>query len=290
MHIVCVCYYIHVSHQASGILMDTLHIIVLALIQGITEFLPISSSGHLILPSGLLGWPEQGLAFDVAVHVGTLTAVMFYFRHDVSHMISAWCLSTFKGNHSDDSRLAWFVVLATIPAGLAGLLFNDLIETYLRSTLVIALTTIIFGLLLGWADRDAQGKSKQLTQLTIKIVLIIGIAQALALIPGTSRSGITITAALLFGLQRDAAARFSFLLSIPIIVLSGGSKGLELLGDTGVNWGDMALGALVAAVSAFLCIHYFLKFINNIGMMPFVIYRLLLGSFLLMRSFSYVSF
>lgn len=266
--------------------METLHIIILALIQGITEFLPISSSGHLILPSGLLGWPEQGLAFDVAVHVGTLAAVVAYFRQDISNMIHAWCLSTFKQQHSDDSRIAWYVVLATIPAGLAGLLFGDFIENNLRTTLVIALTTIIFGIFLGWADHRSVEKNKELSRLTIKIVLIIGVAQALALIPGTSRSGITITAALFCGLQRDAAARFSFLMSIPIIVLSGGFKAIELLDTSNVQWTDMALGAVVSAVSAFLCIHYFLKFINNIGMMPFVVYRLLLGGFLLFWSLS----
>lgn len=266
--------------------MDIFHIIILALIQGITEFLPISSSGHLILPSGLLGWPEQGLAFDVAVHVGTLSAVVVYFRQDIADLIQAWCASTFKQQHSDNSRLAWFVVLGTVPAGLAGLLFDEFIETHLRTTLVIALTTIIFGVLLGWADRPSIVKNKTLLQLTLGTVLVIGCAQALALIPGTSRSGITITAALLCGLCRTDAARFSFLLSIPIIVLSGGYKGLQLLGENNVNWLDMAIGAGVSAVSAFICIYYFIKCINAIGMMPFVIYRLVLGVFLLVWSFS----
>ncbi|MFT5118934.1 MAG: undecaprenyl-diphosphatase [Kiritimatiellia bacterium] len=266
--------------------METLHIVILALIQGVTEFLPISSSGHLILPSGLLGWPEQGLAFDVAVHIGTLVAVVAYFRHDIICLVCAWCNSTFKQQHSDNSRLAWFVVLATVPAGLAGLLFADFIEANLRSTFVVALTTIIFGVLLGYSDHRSIVKDKVLVQLTIKIVLIIGVAQALALIPGTSRSGITITAALLCGFHRNDAARFSFLMSIPIIILSGAYKTVELFDTSGVNWSDIALGAFVAAVSAFICIHYFLKCINNIGMMPFVIYRLCLGVFLLFWSLS----
>ena len=152
--------------------MEPLHTIILALIQGITEFLPISSSGHLILPSGLLGWPEQGLAFDVAVHVGTLLAVVFYFRTDIINMTQAWCLSTFKQQHSNDSKVAWMVVLATIPAGLAGLLFDDFIEANLRTTFVIALTTIIFGVLLGWADHRSIAKQKDLANLTIKICLL----------------------------------------------------------------------------------------------------------------------
>lgn len=266
--------------------MEFLHIVFLSLIQGITEFLPISSSGHLILPKGLFGWPEQGLAFDVAVHVGTLAAVVIYFRKDITAIFIAWVKHIFKQQPSDDSRTAWYIIAATIPAALVGLLLDNFIETHLRSTLVIALTTIIFGLLLGWADRGKDASGKELAAMTLKIALIIGCFQALALIPGTSRSGITITAALLLGFSRDASARFSFLLSIPIILLSGGYKGLQLLGLPAVNWHDIFWGVALSAVSAFLCIHFFLKFINHIGMMPFVIYRLLLGGFLLVWSFS----
>ena len=263
--------------------MEILHIVVLALLQGLTEFLPISSSAHLLLPQGILGWPDQGLAFDVAVHVGTLSAVLLYFRKDVNILIAAWCNSTFKGQHNGDSRLAWLLVLATIPAALTGLLFDDLIEANLRSTLVIAVTTIVFGLLLWWADRPRSSQFENITQLTISAVLIIGCAQALALIPGTSRSGITITAALLCGLPRLQAARFSFLMAIPIILLSGGYKTLQLVMSQAESpWVDLVLGVVIAAVSAYLCIHYFLNFINRIGMLPFVIYRLVLGVFLLL--------
>ena len=265
--------------------MEFLHIVFLSLIQGITEFLPISSSGHLILPKGLLGWPEQGLAFDVAVHVGTLAAVVIYFRKDVIDIFLAWIQHIVKRQTSDNSRIAWYIIVATIPAAVVGLLFDNIIETHLRSTLVIALTTIIFGLLLAWADRGKDSFGQDLATMTLKIALIIGCFQALALIPGTSRSGITITAALLLGFSRDASARFSFLLSIPIILLSGGYKGLQLLGSPAVNWHDIFWGVALSAISAFLCIHFFLKFINQIGMMPFVIYRLLLGGFLLVWSF-----
>jgi undecaprenyl-diphosphatase len=266
--------------------MDTLHIIVLALIQGITEFLPISSSGHLILPSGLLGWPDQGLAFDVAVHVGTLLAVLTYFRQTIIDIASAWLTGFYKREQTPDSKLGWYIILATIPAGLAGLIFNDIIETHLRTTLVIALTTVFFGLLLGWADYIGQlSKKHDIRQLTINIVLIIGIAQAIALIPGTSRSGITITAALFCGLHRQSAAQFSFLISIPIIALSGGYKALQLLGEPITYWNDLFLGITVSAISAFICIVYFMKFINRIGMIPFVIYRLILGGGLLIWVF-----
>ncbi len=270
--------------------METLHIFVLAIIQGITEFLPISSSGHLILPKEILNWPEQGLAFDVAVHVGTLSAVLVYFRKDIIDIAIAWCQGTFgqtlDARQTENNHLAWYIILATIPAGLVGLLLDNFIETHLRTTLVIATTTIIFGLLLGFADRNASHKTRDLAKMTVTFALIIGCAQALALIPGTSRSGITITAALLCGFSRNSAARFSFLLSIPIIVLSGGYKTLQLLSAPSVIWSDLLLGILLSALSAFICIHYFLKSINRIGMMPFVIYRLILGGFLLFWAFA----
>ncbi len=256
--------------------MDIVQAVVLALIQGITEFLPISSSGHLILPHQVLGWPDQGLAFDVAVHVGTLSAVMLYFRRDVAS-ITVGGLKTLRGDFSDPAgRLAWLLVLATIPAGVAGLLFNDFIEAHLRSVIVIAATTIIFGILLGFADLK-KNNVKDLASIGVAAALFIGFAQALALVPGTSRSGITITAALMLGFTRDASARFSFLMSIPVILLSGGFKGIDLLESADVDWLAIGVGVAVSAVSAYLCIHYFLSFINRLGMMPFVYYRLVLG-------------
>jgi undecaprenyl-diphosphatase len=253
--------------------------IFLALIQGLTEFLPISSSAHLILPSQILGWADQGLAFDVAVHVGTLLAVMLYFRHDIGRLFTGW-LASLSGQHSEQSRLAWLIVLATVPAGLSGVLCNDFIETHLRSTVVIASTTILFALLLWYADR-ATARERALAEMTLYAALVIGISQALALIPGTSRSGITMTAALLLGFSRDASARFSFLLSIPIILAAGGLKSVELI-QTGSD-GHLLMvlvGTLVSFLSAYACIHWFLKVLERIGFMPFVIYRLVLGSVL----------
>ncbi len=245
------------------------------------DFLPISSSAHLILLPYLSGWQDQGLAFDVAVHVGTLAAVVAYFRTDLTQMSAAWWGQVRGGPASADSRLAWAVLLGTIPVGLAGLLFNDLIELHLRSPLVIAATTLLFGLLLGWADwRGRRQRSEH--QLRWADVFWIGCAQALALIPGTSRSGITMTAGLLLGLTREGAARFSFLLSIPVITLAGGLQTLKLIqAGPVVPWGSILLGTLTAALSAYLCIHLFLKFLQRIGMAPFVIYRLALGAVLL---------
>ncbi len=256
--------------------MDIIQVIVLALVQGLTEFLPISSSAHLILVPVISGWPDQGLAFDVAVHAGTLTAVVMYFRRELKKMFVEW-FASLRGNHTPDSRLAWAVLFGTIPVGLAGLLFKDFIGDNLRTPLVIATTTIIFGLALWMADRN-----KKLTRdehgLNWKDVLIIGLAQAIALIPGTSRSGITITAALMLGLNRQAAARFSFLLSIPVIVLAGGVETLEYAGVAStqdINY--LIVGALISALSAYACIHYFIKLLEKINMTPFVIYRMVLG-------------
>ncbi|MGI5308988.1 undecaprenyl-diphosphate phosphatase [Rheinheimera sp. WS51] len=256
--------------------MSTVEVIILAIIQGLTEFLPISSSAHLILPSAILGWQDQGIVFDVAVHVGTLLAVMLYFRQDIANLTVGW-VKSLGGQHSTDSKLAWWVILATIPAGLAGLFAGDLIELYLRSPYVIAITTIVFGLALWLADAKAK-QIQTMESLSWGQALLIGIAQAVALIPGTSRSGITMTAALLLGLDRVSAARFSFLLSIPIIILSGGYQGMKLLSaPANYDLNAILLGTGLSFISALVCIHLFLKVINRMGMLPFVIYRLLLG-------------
>ena len=260
--------------------MTWLEAAILALIQGLTEFLPISSSAHLILPSQLLGWEDQGLAFDVAVHVGTLAAILLYFRREVSAMTIAWCRHAVGGPRSEDATLAWFIIFATVPAGLAGVLLGDWIEANLRSTLVIATTTVVFALLLWYADKR-QHANKALVDMTIQAALVIGLAQALALIPGTSRSGITMTAALLLGFSRDGSARFSFLLSIPLIAAAGLLKGVELA-EVGSSQGIelILLGTVISFVSALLCIHWFLKLLQRIGFMPFIIYRLALGALL----------
>jgi undecaprenyl-diphosphatase len=261
--------------------MDNVQAVILALVQGLTEFLPISSSAHLILVPVLVDWPDQGLAFDVAVHFGTLSAVVLYFRHQLSAMARAWFGSLGSRYPDQEARLAWAVLLGTVPLGLSGLLLHDVVETYLRSPLVIAAATILFGLLLWYADaRGAQTRCEY--RLSAGRVAVIAFAQVLALIPGTSRSGITITAGLLVGLDRKAAARFSFLLSIPAILMAAGYEGSKLLGgEHPVEWTPMLLGVAVSAVSAYACIHYFLKLLDRIGMLPFVWYRLLLGAVLL---------
>lgn len=259
----------------NGLLMDVFQAIALAVLQGLTEFLPISSSAHLILVPVLVGWNDQGLAFDVAVHVGTLTAVVVYYRHEIQKIISAWFGSVVGRGLNDDARLAWYVGFGTIPVGLVGYFMPDSVQQVLRAPMIIAGATIIFALLLWWAEKRAKEQRETITLLD---AVIVGLFQALALIPGTSRSGITITAGLLFGLKRESAAKFSFLLSIPVIALAGALKAWELYqADIVVHWDFMCIGAFVSAIVAYLSIAWFLRLLNNIGMMPFVWYRLVLG-------------
>ena len=259
--------------------MEWLQIITLALIQGITEFLPISSSAHLILPAQLLGWSDQGLAFDIAVHVGSLAAVTVYFRQDLAgYAQSGWGLMSGAGLDERAGELLR-IAAATLPIMVCGFLAKDWVEAELRSVVVIAAATIAFGLLLAYADTRHGAREA----VTWSDALVIGSLQVLALVPGTSRSGITITAALLLGLSRTSAARFSFLLSIPTIAGAGLLATLDLLETDGtVPWGTLATAAVLSGAAAYVCIRAFIALVERTGMMPYVIYRLLLGGVLLM--------
>ena len=258
--------------------MDPLHAVVLALIQGLTEFLPISSSAHLILVPALLGWPDQGLAFDVAVHAGSLVAVVAHLRRDLADLARGWLRSVLGGRpFAAESRLAWMVVAATVPVGLAGLAAGEAVELHLRSPVVIAAANLFFALLLLGADRWGAGTRGD-RSLTFRDAVLVGCAQALALIPGASRSGVTITAGLALGLAPRTAARFSFLLAVPVIALAGGAKGVELLAaPAAVDWFAFGIGVLVAALGAYACIGAFLALVARIGLWPFAVYRIALG-------------
>ena len=261
--------------------MEFLQILILAVVQGLTEFLPVSSSAHLVLVPWLTDWQDQGLAFDVAVHFGTLIAVVVYFRQEVKNVTVACIGSVTGAGMSTDARLGWMIAVATLPAIFTGLFLSGGVETYARSPKVIAFTTIIFGALLLLADRlGKQTRNEQ--SLSFTDALIIGVAQAIALIPGTSRSGITITAALALGLSRQAAARFSFLMSIPTITCALLYLLLKMYKNSvPIEWLSMLLGAVLAAISAYFCIHFFIRLLERLGMLPFVIYRFLLGGILL---------
>lgn len=261
-------------------MIDIYQAIVLALLQGLTEFLPVSSSGHLLIPSLVFGWPDQGQTFDVAVHVGTLTAVLMYFREDLLRMADRWVRTLGGAPACDDSRMVWYLAFATVPAGVVGLVAGDFIETHLRILPVIATTTLVFGLLLGVADRRAR-RAVDGRPLNLPVALLVGCAQVLALVPGVSRSGVTMTAAVLLGLDRKSAARFSFLLSVPIIASAGLLKGVELIGAEGrVDWQSLLLGAAVSGVTAYVCIAAFFRLLDKIGFMPFVYYRIALAAVL----------
>lgn len=259
--------------------MSLLQLGVLALVQGLTEFLPVSSSAHLILVPVVTGWPDQGLVYDVAAHLGTLAAVCWCFRCDLARMAVAWAASL-RGAPSAEGRRAWFVLLATVPAALAGLLLHDVIASELRSARLIAATTAGFGLLLWYADRAGR-RSRELESIGWRDALIVGCAQALALVPGTSRSGITITAGLLLGLTRVAAARFSFLMAVPITALAVLREGARVLdAEVQASVAGLAVVAGLSFGAAWLAIRLFLALLDRIGMAPFAIYRLLLAAVL----------
>lgn len=252
----------------------------LALLQGLTEFLPISSSAHLILLPELIGWDDQGVAFDVAVHIGTLLAVILYYRNDLKKIICDWSQSLTGKSPTVNSRLAWHVIIGTLPAIAAGLLFVlvDGLSEQMRSPLIIATTTIIFGILL-WFSEVVASELRRIKDMRWQDALLVGLFQAFAFIPGTSRSGITITAGLFLGLEREETARFSFLLSIPVITLAGLSNGYKLIRSAEpVQWDMMIVGVVISAIIAYLTIGWFLRLLEKVGLIPFVIYRLFLGA------------
>jgi len=263
--------------------MTLIQIIVLSLIQGLTEFLPVSSSAHLILGSKVFDWPDQGLVFDVATHLGTLFAAVVYFRKEIWQMMTPWIS---KGRGDEASRkLGLTLVIASIPAIVAGGLLHGWVEAVLRDVRIIAYATIGFGLLLWWADARFT-RSRDMGEMNLKAGVMIGLAQMLALVPGTSRSGITITMGRMLGFDANTAARFSFLLSIPIIAAAGGYGVLRMfLHDSPIDWMQFGLAVVMSAIAGWLCIAAFLALLQRVGLLPFVIYRLTLGVVLLWMVF-----
>ncbi len=265
--------------------MEFTHIIVLAIVQGITEFLPISSSAHLILVPRLTGWEDQGLAIDVAVHVGTLGAVILYFWRDVGHMI-AGTFGLLAGRRDASERLALHVIVATIPVVIAGGLISLAgWEEALRSEAVIGWTMLGFGIVLYVVDR-ACPTLRRVEDMAMPAALAIGLSQVLALIPGTSRSGITMTAARLYGYSRREAARFSMLLSIPTILAAGTLNGLEIYKSGNVRLGlDAVIAGGLSLVAALLAIVLLMRWLQSASFTPFVIYRVGLGLVLLFYAY-----
>jgi undecaprenyl-diphosphatase len=257
-----------------------LQVIVLAIIQGLTEFLPVSSSAHLILIGRLFEWPDQGLVLDVAVHLGTLLAVLLYFRHELWSLAGAWFGPADEASARERS-LGVTLALASLPVLLVGWLAYDFVAFWLRDVRVIAGATLVFGVLLWAADRFG-GRARGMRDMGMGSGLLVGIAQVLALVPGVSRSGITITMGRALGFNADAAARFSFLLSIPAIGAAGVHGAWRLAsGGTGVAWGEFLTAMGFAAVAGWLCIAAFLALLQRVGLLPFIVYRLALGVVLL---------
>ena len=255
--------------------METIQTILLAMIQGLTEFLPISSSAHLILLSEILGWNDQGLIFDISLHFGTLLAVIFYFKNDIYQMFNH---SHFKDISTLINSPLGIISITTLPIVIVGGLFYVFIEENLRSSFVIAPVTVFFGVLLYLSDRKTHLAIEKKV-MTVGLGLIIGLSQILAVIPGTSRSGITITAALFLGFSRTEAARFSFLLSIPVIIAGNilGIYEFSQIENMIFDYSDLLLGIVISFVIAYLTIKLFISFVERIGMLPFVIYRIFLG-------------
>ena len=273
--------------------MEIIAAVVLGIIQGLTEFLPVSSSAHLILIPWFFGWDPEGLVFDVSLHVGTAIAVIAFFWRDWALLAREAIKGLLEGNPFGNSqrKLAWFLVVGTIPAGVLGLLFDDVVENTLRSPLIPVLTLVVFGLLLFYAEKMSR-RNRELNSYTLGDAICIGLAQAAALIPGVSRSGITITTALLRNSDRTSAARFSFLLSTPVIVGAGLLNALSLYKSVNdpaadvVSFAVLGAGVAAAAVTGFLCIKFFLRYLARGSFMPFVIYRIMLALVILVFYYS----
>jgi undecaprenyl-diphosphatase len=265
--------------------MSIFEAIVLGIIQGLTEFIPVSSTAHLRIVPAIVGWDDPGSAFTAVIQLGTTLAVLIYFREDLWRIGRAWLASLRAGGarHSQDARLGWYILLGTIPIGIFGLAFKHDIENGARDLYLIGTALIVFGVVMLAADRYAK-QERELDSMTPTDGIFVGIAQAIALIPGVSRSGATISAGLFRGLTREAAARYSFLLSTPAIVLSGLFE-LKGIADgsehTGASAGDIIVATAFAFVVGYWSISFLLRFVTRHGLTPFVFYRFGLGALVL---------
>ncbi|HYH24737.1 MAG TPA: undecaprenyl-diphosphate phosphatase [Blastococcus sp.] len=265
--------------------MGWIEAVVLGIVQGLTEFLPISSSAHLRVVGEAFGWDDPGAAFTAITQIGTEAAVLLYFRRDIGRIIGAWLASLGGRRKGDpDARMGWLIIAGSLPIGILGLLFQDDIETTFRDLRIVATALIVFSLILFWADRVGT-KRRELDQLTVPHGIGFGFAQAMALIPGVSRSGGTITAGLFLGYSRAAAARYSFLLAVPAVLASGFFQVYEeLTGDVagvGVSWGPTLLATVLAFGVGLTVIAWLLRYLDRGSFTPFVVYRILLGLLIL---------
>jgi undecaprenyl-diphosphatase len=262
--------------------MDALQAIVLGLVQGLTEFLPISSTGHLRIVPAFLGWEDPGAAFTAVTQLGTMAAVLLYFRNDLWRIVTAWLASLRQPERRGEleARMGWYILLGTLPIVFFGIVFKDQIESGARSLYLIGTTLIVLGLLLLAAEKVGR-RERDLDTLTIRDGMVIGFAQALALIPGVSRSGATLTAGLFLGFDRAAAARYSFLLSVPAVVASGLFELRKIGGEGAVGFAPTAVATLMAFVSGYAAIAFMLRWLVSHSTAVFVVYRVALGAVVL---------
>lgn len=258
--------------------MNALQAIVLGIVQGLTEFLPISSSGHLRIVPAFFGWEDPGAAFTAVIQLGTMAAVLLYFREDLWRIAVAWVrsLRDREVRSTLDARMGWFIILGTIPISVIGLALKDPIENQFRTLELIGASLIVFGLVMLAAEK-ASRRDRELRDITARDGLLIGLAQALALVPGVSRSGATISAGLFLNFNRTSAARYSFLLSVPAVVLSGLFE-LRHVGEGGVPVGATVIATLLAFVTGYASIAFLLRYLVNHSIAVFVGYRVLLGA------------
>lgn len=259
-----------------------LQAVILGIVQGLTEFLPISSSAHILIVSTFFGWGDPGAAFTAVTQLGTETAVLVYFRKDIWRIISTWTRSLYtaelRGNI--DARMGWYVIIGTLPIGFFGFMFSDQIETAARNLWLVATVLILFGLVLGAADRCGK-QDKTLDDLTARTGLVYGFGQALALIPGVSRSGATISTGRLLGFDRPSATRYSFLLAIPAVLVSGLYEATKIGDDPAASWGPTILATIIAFFIGYAVISWLIRYVSHGSFLPFVVYRVALGSLLL---------
>ena len=259
-----------------------LEAVILGVVQGLTEFLPISSSAHVLIVSQLFGWGDPGAAFTAVTQIGTEIAVLIYFRRDLARILSTWFVSLRRPEvrGSIDARMGWYVIIGTLPIAILGFTFAPVIETAARNLWLVATVLIVFGIVLGLVDRWG-ARTKALEALNAKDGLLFGFGQALALIPGVSRSGATISVGLAMGYSRSAATRYAFLLAIPAVLASGLYEATKIGSDVNVQWGQTILATIIALTIGYLVIAWLIRWVSTHSFLPFVIYRVVLGSVLL---------
>ena len=259
--------------------MTNFEAVILGLVQGVTEFLPISSTAHLRIVPAVAGWDDPGAAYTAVLQLGTLGAVIAFFAGDLFRMVrSALRALGQRGAHPDtDARHLLYLIIGTIPIGIAGILLRHAVEGSFRSLWVVAIALIVVALVLAWVERRGHKQGRGLEAIDLRDAVLIGCAQALALVPGVSRSGITLLAAMALGMRRDAAARFSFLLSIPAVAAAGVFELPKIMKSHDIGGMPLAVGLIVAALSGYASIAWLLKFLRTRSTMPFVIYRVMLG-------------